>query len=81
MWVKDFFAAVVADCATDNEAVTKNLCKDIPDVTKPPWNFNSAPNDTTSNVNANATLSQSSDSPLTSLVQGTLTDIDSIDTS
>lgn len=72
-----------ADRATDKEAVTKNLCKDILDVTKPPWNFppsldgNNFLNDTISNINANATLAinlPQSFYSLASLVQGTPAD-------
>ena len=47
----------------DNEAVTKNECEDIPDVTQPPWNFpptlnvtssgNSAGNDSTISLGVN----------------------------
>ena len=72
----------VADRA-DNKAVTKNECVIIPDVTKPPWNYDSSlngtssGNDSTSNIDVNATLAidlpQSLASPA-SLVQGTLAD-------
>ena len=68
---------LLAKRATDNEAVTKNRCMDIPNVTKPPWNFNNLCNDSTSSLNTNTTLAinlpQSSDS-LASLLQGTLAD-------
>lgn len=69
----------VADHA-DNEAVTKNACVEIPDVTQPPWNFppslneSSLGNDSTTDIGANATLAinlpQSLATPA-SLVQGT----------
>ena len=46
----------------DNEAVAKNKCQNIPDVTQPPWNpppllyGNSTGNNSTSNITANPTL-------------------------
>ncbi len=72
----------VADHA-DNKAVVKNYCFSIPDVTQPPWNFppilngSSLGNDSTSNINANATLAINLPQSLTSLaslVQGTPAD-------
>lgn len=77
---------------TDNEAVTKNGCVNIPDVTQPPWNFpptlngtssgNSTGNDSTFGLGANATLAMNLPpfaTSLASLVQGT--PVDSIGTS
>ena len=67
----------------DNKAVAKNYCYSIPDVTRPPWNFPPILNgsslgiDSTSDINANATLAINLPQTLTSmasLVQGTPAD-------
>ena len=76
----------------DNEAVAKNKCQNIPDVTQPPWNFpptlnvtssgDSTGNDSTISLGANATLAMNLPPFATSaasLVQGT--PVDSIGTS
>ena len=67
----------------DNEAVTKNECVKIPNVTQPPWNFpptlnvtgsgNSSGNNSTISLGANATLAMNLPpfaTSVASLVQG-----------